>query len=696
MVFVSLLLSVVPLGFLVWFLAADLGRLNFVRKNAGWRLILPCIALNYTYTLISAAALSGGVCYVVNPQFRRRWSGPYRPVAAGWGLTRGRGTGMRIRLLGPVEAEVDNKPLDLGPRQRRAVLAVLAADAGTAVSSELLAERVWGPCAPHASRSSLYAHVNRLRQVLGEVNKWHPQPVGLVRQVDGYVLTIDRDSVDLHRLQALGEAVRTAAGDERLAMLRGAMDLWGGVPLSTLNSDWAARVRRSVESQFTGLAEAWGLEELRRGSAEVVADRLAKLVVAFPLAEPLVAIQMRALCAVGRASEALLCFADARALIVEQLGVEPGHKLRQTHLAVLRGELAGAPGKGTHRFAEPVRDTLRQLPADLSRFVGRDCDLTRVLSALTPSGTSAGNPVVNIYGPAGVGKSTLAIRAAHRLVEQYPDGQLYLDLRGFGPDTGQLSPIDAVARLLRAMGMAATHVPTQVDEASALFRSLVSARRLLLVLDNAADVVQVHPLLPSGTGCGTLVTSLQSLAGLGDADQLSVGALTVSEAVELLGQWVGAGRIAAEPEEAAAIAHWCERLPLALRIAGARLVARPGWPLGELRDRLADERRRLDNLELDGVGLRASIAGSYHRLSRSTDRSERAAAEAFQLLGASDEPELNRSAAARLLTRSEADAEHVLERLVDAQLLETSSPGSYRMGDLLRLYARERATGRQD
>jgi hypothetical protein len=166
--------------------------------------------------------------------------------------------------------------------------------------------------------------------------------------------------------------------------------------------------------------------------------------------------------------------------------------------------------------------------------------------------------------------------------------------------------------------------------------------------------------------------------------------------VALLGQWVGEARIAAEPEAAVAIARWCECLPLALRIAGARLVARPRWPLAELRDRLADERHRLDNLELDGVGLRASIGSSYQRLSRSADRAERATAEAFKLLGASDVPELDRSAAARLLTRSEADAERMLERLVDAQLLQTLAPGSYRMGDLMRLYARERFAGRHE
>jgi hypothetical protein len=469
------------------------------------------------------------------------------------------------------------------------------------------------------------------------------------------------------------------------------MDLWRGAPLATLTSEWAARVRRSIEYQFTGVAGAWAGEELRRGNAEVVADRLAQLVGAYPLAETLVALQMRALCTVGRFSEALQCYADARAQIVEQLGAEPGPELRRMHVAVLRGELDEPPAGRPVRSA-PVRHVPRQLPADLSRFVGRTLEMSEVLDFFKPGPA----PVVNIYGAAGVGKSALAVHAAHRLIDRYPDGQLYLDMRGSNSGTPPLRPAEAVARLLRTLDGAAPYTPVQVDEAAALFRSLVAGRRLLLVLDNVADAAQVRPLLVGGTGCGTIVTSLQPLTGSGETYQVWAGALSVTEAVALLGQWVGEARIAAEPEAAVAIARWCECLPLALRIAGARLVARPRWPLAELRDRLADERHRLDNLELDGVGLRASIGSSYQRLSRSADRAERATAEAFKLLGASDVPELDRSAAARLLTRSEADAERMLERLVDAQLLQTLAPGSYRMGDLMRLYARERFAGRHE
>ena len=590
-------------------------------------------------------------------------------------------------------------PLDVGPRQRRAVLAALAMDAGTPVSIDTLTERVWGPAAPEAPRSALYAHVARLRRALAQIDDGSGRPISLSRHGDGYVLNVDRQQVDLHRLNHLidtGRAGTRTSDVERIAALREAMDLWRGDPLATLAGDWANRVRRSVASQLISLAGAWSTEELRLGNPEAVADRLARILGSYPLAEPLVALQMRALCSMGRTPEALQYYVDTRAQIVEQFGAEPGPELRNLHVAILRGELDEPYPGNAGPVATPVRHVPRQLPADIARFSGRHDDLAPVLSWLNPAGTADSAPVVSIYGAAGVGKSTLAIHAAHKLAGRYPDGQLYIDLRGTSVDADPLTPVDALARLLRTLGVSMSYAPEQVDEAAALFRSVVAGRRLLLVLDNAVDAAQVRPLLPSGAGCGTLVTSRQPLAGLGDVSQVRVGPLTLTDAIALLSHWVGAERVAAEPEAAAAIAEWCECLPLALRIVGARLVARPGWPLAELRDRLADERRRLDNLEFDGVGLRASMARSYDRLSGSADRSERAIAEAFKLLGTSTMTELSRSTAARLLARSEAHTERILERLVDVQLLETSTPGSYRMGELLRLYARERFAGLQE
>lgn len=594
------------------------------------------------------------------------------------------GAAMRVRLLGSVDVEAEGRLLDVGPLQRRAVLAALAVDAGTPVSIDALTDRVWGSQTPEAPRSALYAHVARLRRFLAGTG----DGIALHRQADGYVLDIDPQLVDLHRAARLFEASRSCTVDDvRIASLREAMDLWRGQPLANLSNYWAAKVRRSVESQLVGLAAAWAAEELRLGNAEAVADRLARVIESNPLAEPLVALQIRALCALGRTSEALQTYAAVRTQISEQLGTEPGPELRNLHVAVLRGELDDTYAGGSVSLTSPV---LRQLPTDVIRFVGRAYELGRIHAGLLPSPHRGSTPIAGIYGAAGAGKSTLATHAANQLADRFPDGQLYLELLGNSAGTTPLSPMEALGRLLRTLGADPPPASMQVDEAAARFRSLMAGRRLLLVLDNAADANQVRPLLPSGPGCGLLVTSRQPLAGLGDVCQVPLGPLAVDEAVELLGHLAGADRVAAEPEAAAAIARWCECLPLALRIAAARLVARPAWPLAELRDRLADERRRLDNLECDGLGLRASFAGSFQRLSDSTDPTARAAAEAFTLLGASGIPEVNRSTAARLLAQSEAYAERTLERLVDAQLLETSTPGRYRMGDLVRLYARER------
>jgi DNA-binding SARP family transcriptional activator len=593
-----------------------------------------------------------------------------------------------VRVLGPVEAVVDGRPLDIGPRQRRAVLAALAVDAGTPVPIDALADRVWGGMAPDAPRSALYAHVARLRRVLGPGEAG--SPVSLSRHSEGYVLDIDRDAVDVHRFRNLVEAARTVTGPERLAILREALDLWRGRPLSTLSSDWAAQVRAGVESQFVGAAAAWATEELGRANPEPVAERLAGLMGDYPLAEPLVDRLMRALCAVGRTAEALQIYADTRERLADQLGAEPGAELRDLHLAILRGGADGfrpvvAPAPRT-----PVDRAPRQLPADLSRFTGRVRELAGIEESLAWTRSDGAAAVAAIHGGAGVGKSALAVRVAHRLSQRYPDGQLYVDLRGAGP-TPPLSTAEALARLLRTVGFARSDIPTNVDEAAALFRSFLAARRILLVLDNAVDAEQVRPLLPGGPGCATVVSSRRMLVGLGDVEQVCLEPLTREEATRLLGRWTGTARVAAEPVAAQAIVRACEGLPLALCLVGARLAARPGWPLARLADRLADRHRLLDTLEFQGFGVRASLAASHRQLAGSPDPADRAAAGVFAVLGAAGRVELDSAAVADLLGRPPAEVERALERLVDLRLLDTPSPYRYRMSRLVGLYAAELA-----
>lgn len=595
---------------------------------------------------------------------------------------------MRIKLLGPMDVEVAGRSLDVGPRQRRLVLAALAVDAGSPVPIDALIERVWGQDTPDAPRSALYAHIARLRHFLtraARAEESAAKPVPLVKGAQGYVLQIDHRDVDLHHIGSLAEDARAAHGEQRVLALREAMGLWRGRPLVNLMGYWASTIRRNAESQFIGIASAWAADELRLGNAQAVADRLAKVLDSYPLAEPLEDLYMRALCALGRTSEALQHYAAVREQIAEQLGHEPGPQLRDLHMAVLRGELQ-TPHQGTTISSAPLP---RQLPMNVAHFVGRTEELGWIEDALATPRPQAATPLVSIHGAAGVGKSALAIHAAHQLAHRYPEGQMYVELSGSGTGAPPLSPSEALARLFRTLGTEPPPPAVQADEAAALLRSLVAGRRMLLVLDNASDSDQIKPLLLNGGGFGVIVTSRQPLSALGGAGQLPVRPLSVDEAVALLGRLTGPDRVAAEPAAAEAIAKLCQCLPLAVTTAAARLVSRPSWPLAELHARLADEARRLDNLEIEGIGVRASLSGSYQRLSGNADPAMRAAAEAFKLLSGCSQPVVSLSDAARLLSQSNARAELCLERLVDAQLLESVSPGRYQMNDLLRLFAQE-------
>ncbi|MDX3524578.1 BTAD domain-containing putative transcriptional regulator [Streptomyces scabiei] len=595
---------------------------------------------------------------------------------------------MKIRLLGLMDIEASGRSLDVGPQQRRLVLAALAVDAGSPVSIDVLTERVWGQDTPDAPHSALYSHITRLRKFLTEAARTEDpaaRPVTLTKGAQGYVLQIDRQDVDLHRIGSLAESARATHGERRVLALREAMALWRGQPLVNLTGYWAGTIRRNAESQFIGIASEWAAEEMRLGNAQSVADRLARVLDSYPLAEPLAEWYVRALCTLGRTSEALQCYATVRQQIAEQLGHEPGPQLRDLHMAVLRGEL-DTQHQGITISSAPLP---RQLPSSVAHFVGRTDESAWIRDALTTPRPQAAAPLVSIHGAAGVGKSALAIHAAHQLLDHYPDGQVYVELGGSSTGVPPLSPSEALARLFRTLGAESPPPTVQADEAAAQLRSLVAGRKMLLVLDNASDSDQIKPLLLSGTDCGVIVTSRQPLAALGGVGQLPVKPLSVDEAVALFGQLTGAERVAAEPTAAVAIVKLCQCLPLAVTTAAARLAARPSWPLAELHSRLADEARRLDNLEIEGMGMRASLSGSYQRLTENADPAMRAAAQAFKLLSGYRQPVVTLSDAAQLLSEPRARAELFLERLVDAQLLETVAPGLYQMNDLLRLFAQE-------
>jgi len=342
---------------------------------------------------------------------------------------------------------------------------------------------------------------------------------------------------------------------------------------------------------------------------------------------------------------------------------------------------------------EPTVPLPRELPVRLGEFTGRRAELERLRLLLADEGNAAAARIVAIHGLGGIGKSALAVEAAWRLAGRYPDGQLYLDLHGASHGLAPVNSGNALGRLLRSLGQVGASIPVDPDEATARYRSLLAGRRMLVVLDNAASSAQVRPLLPASPGCGALITSREVLADLDNTHQLRLDMLSPADAVLLLDRIVRPKRVADDPSAARAIAQLCAYLPLALRIAGARLAARPGWSPALLAARLRDERHRLDELQVGDLAVRASFQVSYAALAAADDRAGRRAASLFRLLGLLAAPEVSVAMAAALAGEPLPLAEVALERLVDAQILETWVPGRYRMHDLLRLFARELAMG---
>jgi tetratricopeptide (TPR) repeat protein len=402
---------------------------------------------------------------------------------------------------------------------------------------------------------------------------------------------------------------------------------------------------------------------------------------------------MTALHRAGRSAEALATFRRARALLREELGTEPGSRLRQVHRAVLRGDPAlgvagGAVSAGAGSRTVP---TPRELPAEASWFVGRTAEAARVRRVLGSAGVERRRPVVVLlYGPGGVGKSALAARVGHEVAGAFADGQVYVDLCGSTPGMRPLSAADVLGRLLRSLGVDPREIPSEVADAAALLRSVAAGRRLLVVLDNAADAEQVVPVLPASGSCAVLVTSRHPLPVLDVDDRLRLQGLPEADSVRLLAGLAGDREV--EPEAAQAIVAATGGLPLAVRVAGGRLAARPDLSAAEYAERLADDSRRLDELALDRLDVRSCIRVAYDALTGG-DAVARRAALAFRTLGVLHVPDVAPGVVAAMLDeRDVALAEAALDRLVAVQLLEPVPGGRYRLHDLVRLVATELAT----
>ncbi|HVQ96699.1 MAG TPA: BTAD domain-containing putative transcriptional regulator [Mycobacteriales bacterium] len=599
---------------------------------------------------------------------------------------------MKLGVLGPVELVVDGVAVGLGPPRRRAVLAALAVDAGRPVPAQTLIERVWGPDAPPTASSGLYAYLTRLREVFTRAGQADAAP-RLVPGRGGYILGVDPDRVDLFRFRRLVQDARAGQGGgaRPAGLLDEAVGLWRGPALAGLSGEWAERTRQLLEQERIDATLLWAAGQLRQDQAAAIVGPLRALLQQHPLVEPLAARLIEALARTGRTAEALACWAATRRRLVDELGAEPGAELRELHQALLAREPARPAAKAAHRPARTgppgQRRPPAQLPLDPPHFTGRRAELAALDATLASApGQPDTVPVATVSGTAGVGKTALVVHWAHRVADQFPDGQLYVNLRGFGA-TGSVSVAEAVRGFLHAFGVPGSEMPAGLDAQAALYRTTLAGKRVLVVLDNARDAGQVRPLLPGTAGCLVLVTSRDQLTPLiatEGAHPLALDLPDRAEATALLARRLGSGRVAREPQAAAGIVDHCSRLPLALAVAAARAAARPGLPLADVATGLRGA--TLDSF--DGgdpaTDVRTVFSWSYRVLGA-------AAGRLFRLLGLYPGLDIAAPAAASLAGLPPAQARKLLTELARANLVTEHTPGRYTLHDLLRTYAAERA-----
>ncbi|MCW6005695.1 tetratricopeptide repeat protein [Micromonospora sp. CPCC 205371] len=596
---------------------------------------------------------------------------------------------LEFRLLGPVEVVVDGQPVRVGPPKRLAVLAALAMDAGRPVTVETLVDRVWGAEAAPANRATLYSHITRIRQLVADAAAASRSPAAVQRVPNGYVLRAEPDAIDLFRCRRLADLARDApAGPARAALLRESLELWRGEPLSGVTGAWADRVRHALTDQRIALLAAWAADEIDVGRHDVVHEEMSAVLADHPLAEPLVAVQMRALFRGGRAAEALAQYATVRQRLADELGTEPGPELQRLHEAILRGGLEWRPAAAPPPAPHPAGVVPAQLPLDVFGFTGRLDELDRLDQIGRDSSAQPTTVVISaVSGTAGVGKTALAVHWAQRAAGRFPDGQLYVNLRGFDPSGAVMSPAEAIRGFLDAFQVPRDRIPAGLQAQVNLYRSLLAHKRALVVLDNARDAEQVRPLLPGAPGCMVLVTSRNRLAGLiaaEGAQPLHVDVLTVAEARQLLARRLGASRLDAEPDAVADLIVYCARLPLALAIVAARAATHPELPLSMLAAELRQARGDLAPFTGDdpATDVRAVFSCSYDMLSP-------AAARLFRLLGLHPGPDISGPAAASLAGAAPAAVTPLLFELTEAHLLTTPAPDRYNFHDLLCAYAGE-------
>jgi DNA-binding SARP family transcriptional activator len=601
---------------------------------------------------------------------------------------------VEFRVLGPVEAATAAGPVAIGGSKPRTLLAALLLESGRVVSTERLIDVIWDDDPPNSARALIQTYVSGMRRAGADL------AAAIVTRPPGYLARVPPGSLDLEVFEALVERGRTAAAEGRhrdaVDALRSAEAMWRGPALGGVTGRILAGDAVKLDEQRVRAAEERIVAELALGRGEELVARLSALVGAHPTRERLRGQLMLALHRAGRTAEALEVYRQGRATLIEELGLEPGVELTRLHDAILRGDpdLLPATEEVEVRVAAvpPVaeddavghRPVPAQLPPGPADFTGRVGDVEHLVELLTRSGR--GSTVCVVAGPGGVGKSALAAHVGHRVATEYPDGQLHVDLRGM---SGPATPAEVLGRFLRALDPDPRMLPERTDELMDRYRTLLFRRRMLIVLDDAAGEAQVRPLIPGASGCAVLVTSRNRLPGLAGAHLTELDMLSTAEATALLSQVAGVQRISAHPEAARQIVARCGGLPLAVRIAAARLATRRQWSPALLAARLADERQRLDELEVGDQQVRASIELSYRSLPSQ-------AQVVLRRMGRLGLPDFAPWIAAALCDVPVAAAERLVEQLVDAHLVDYSfvdgaAQVRYRLHDLIRIYAQERA-----
>ncbi|MFF4904061.1 BTAD domain-containing putative transcriptional regulator [Streptomyces sp. NPDC001260] len=650
-------------------------------------------------------------------------------------------TDLRFSVLGPVRAWHADRELDLGSPQQRAVLAALLLRRGHPVSLAELVDAVWGVEPPAAAVSVLRTYVSRLRKVLEPGRGAEDPPRTIVSVGDGYRARVPEQALDLavFERRTADAAKAAAAGEESTAaqLLHDALDGWPGAALAGLPGPLAESERaRLAEERLSALETRLDLDVRLGRHGQVIAE-LMSLTGEHPLREELCRLLMLALYRSGRQAEALAAYRGTRATLVTELGIEPGAPLRELHARILATDaslnvgdparpMAGetppqepqasvtpqqrqtqpssasaaqatAPASPAPQTKTPEPSTRRpayaprlaQLPADLPTFTGREAELKATMGMLPLDGSAPATLVISaIGGMAGVGKTTLAVHLAHRVADRFPDGQLCVNLRGFDPTGSVMSSHEAIRVLLDALGVPPQRLPAGLEAQTALYRSVLAERRVLILLDNARDAEQVRPLLPGSPGCFVIVTSRNQLTGLvaGEgAHPLTLNQLTPAEAHEFLARRLGATRLEREPGAVDEIISRCALLPLALAVVAARAATHPDFPLSAIAEELRDSDDSLDAFAGDDITIdvRTVFSLSYEALSAP-------AARLFRLLGLHAGPDLSSPAAAALAGLTPRETRGLLVELTRAHLLTEYFPGRYTLHDLLRVYAAER------